>query len=102
MLSCNKEEIIDSFWSSFINSGLNKSEWIEVYTDQYHFNKIFDKNGRLATDRLLQNYSFRIPCDFDNIRLYVYKNESSICIMFYEDGSGILYIHSFMKEGYIL
>lgn len=103
MLLSKQREIVNSFWDSYSSAGLNKREWVRSSTDNYHFNEITDKNGRLVTDRFLQRDTFRIPCDDGNVRLYAYlRTGTYLCVMFHEEGAEELYVYRYRKKGQTL
>lgn len=103
MLLSKQRELVDSFWDSYRNAGLNKHEWKRSSSDHYQFSEISDKNGRLATDGFLQHDTFRIPCEDGNVRLYAYlRTETYLCVMFHEEGAEELYVYRYRKKGQTL
>lgn len=103
MLLSKQSKIINLFWCSYMNAGLNKREWKRSSADHYHFSEIADRNGRLATDGFLQHDTFRIPCEDGNVRLYAYLiTETHLCLMFHEEGSEELYVYGYRKKVHTL
>lgn len=103
MLLSKQRELVDSFWDSYRNAGLNKREWKQSSTDHYWFNEIANKNGRLTTDGFLQHDTFRIPCEDGNVRLYAYlRTGTYLCVMFHEEGAEELYVYRYRRKGQTL
>ena len=103
MLLSKQNEIVNLFWGSYMNAGLNKREWKRSSADHYRFSEIADRNGRLTTDGFLQHGTFRIPCDEGNVRLYAYlRTGAYLCIVFHEEGAEELYVYRYRKKGQTL
>ena len=103
MLLSKQRELVDSFWDSYRNAGLNRREWKRSSADHYQFSEITDKNGRLTTDGFLQHDTFRIPCEDGNVRLYAYlRTVTYLCVMFHEEGTEELYVYRYRRKGQTL
>ena len=103
MLLSKQREIVDLFWDSYMNAGLNKREWKRSSADHYQFSKIADRNGILTTDEFLQHGTFRIPCEDGNVRLYAcLRTETYLYVMFHEEGAEKLYVYRYRKKGQTL
>ena len=99
MLLSKQREIIDLFWDSYMNAGLNRYEWKRSSADHYWFNEIADRNGILTTDGFLQHNTFRIPCEEGNVRLYAYlRTGAYLCVVFHEEGAEELYVYRYRKK----
>lgn len=103
MLLSKQSEIVNLFWCSYMNAGLNKREWKRSSADHYQFSEIADRNGRLTTDGFLQHDTFRIPCEDGNVHLYAYlRTETYLCVMFHEEGAEELYVYRYRRKGQTL
>ena len=103
MLLSKQSEIINLFWDSYMNAGLNRHEWKRSSADHYKFSEIADRNGRLTTDGFLQHDTFRIPCEEGNVRLYAYlRTGAYICVMFHEECAEELYVYRYRRKWKIL
>ena len=99
MLLSKQSEIINLFWGSYMNAGLNKREWKRSSADHYKFSEIKDRNGILTTDGFLQHDTFRIPCEDGNVRLYAYlRTEIFLCVAFHEEGAEELYVYRYRRK----
>ena len=99
MLLSKQSEIINLFWGSYMNAGLNKREWKRSSADHYKFSEIADRNCRLTTDGFLQHDTFRIPCDDGNVHLYAYlRTEIFLCVAFHEEGAEELYVYRYRRK----